>query len=395
LTRSRASRPAGVATAVTAGVRSPTVSVRRVVSQGALESTGAGEQLRHIKLILHTLTEELRGVRRISRLSLRRLHKEVESAKLLSMLLPRMECEGGLGNRQVRGSDINAKLVGRHDDLVDESDEVSDDAFSVRQYVSKGSSLPIRQYVSKSLDTQANYDFKRHDRVAAVLRDVNKSAFEVYGLHIALRLQLGRIIMYRKKKDRTLQTRTTRLEARLIALRTYDEILYSGTYLSSAARVRKKLTGIEHQSPVQRFLVRSPDPGAQLLGRTSRRAADSHMLRVHYRRNRMSRRTASRATRLRFVTRRAVRYHTSVAQTLSPRPVRKVQANWQRRQARSWRRVQSLAKKDNNSGRTGLVQTVSSWLDGSPVATKAASPVAAQRRRRPFGSRAFGSGEEE
>ncbi|KAF1918358.1 hypothetical protein BDU57DRAFT_196272 [Ampelomyces quisqualis] len=404
-TRSFRQSPASQPAAVEIKDRSVEVYVRRVASQGALESTRAREQLHHIMDALYNLTEELRDVRRILRLSQRRLYKEVGLTRSLSPYLSQIGDEGDFKVQKVQTSVQSGDLAGCHDVPVKESENLSGKAVSIRQYVSKTSSLrirqyvsktssfPIQQFVSKASELRAYYDLQRRDRVARIIHIANKSAFEVYGLHIALRLQLGRVILFGKKQDRSPKVTIKRLEACLITLRAFGEVLYSGTTLSSAARVRKKLTGIELQTPIQRFLVRSIDPGAQLRGRTSRYAADARTLRVHYRRNRTSRKTVSRPVHLRFAMRRAIRYHTSAPRTLPPRPVQKLRANWQRREARSWRRVRSLAKKESNS-RLGLVQTVSSWLGGSPVTTKAAAPVAARRRRRtPYGSRAFGSGE--
>jgi regulator of extracellular matrix RemA (YlzA/DUF370 family) len=251
------------------------------------------------------------------------------------------------------------------------------------------------------------------DRLAWFTHAANKSAFEVYGMHTALRLRLGKMIIYRQKRlvDRT-QSHQNKLgihllETRLIKLRTYDEVLFSTQPGQTPQQICKGLEEIELQNHVQRALMLNTRTGGRLRGHrlldnAKRRTMSNDIvphnsddqLKIRYRRakgcdpatpmNRNSRNEPQHTFRYMPV-------HRIRAMTWRPRPTRQVTSE-QRQRSSPQDRILSPTEK-RKSDKRKLVDTVGSWLGGGREDGAAASDAKPSGRRRPFGSRAFGDEE--
>jgi hypothetical protein len=237
---------------------------------------------------------------------------------------------------------------------------------------------------------------KHIDQLQMFTHAANHRAFEVYGLHIALRLRLGKMILYRQKRqngDRQSKMAFGRLETRLLELRAYDEELFSGASVTSSQQTRERLAQLELQNEVQRSLVLSTQFGEQLRGTrplvkwrhrktknetNPRHTTNTPALYIRYRRNR-GRTTVSPVYRKpRRISLHSIRYHDA---RLKQRPVPRTE------RARPRRSAQVAAEK-KESDRSKLLDTVSSWLEGGEAATPSKEVEVA---RRPFGSKAFES----
>jgi hypothetical protein len=210
------------------------------------------------------------------------------------------------------------------------------------------------------------------DLLESFLRAAKYSAFDVYGLHIALRLRLGKMILYRQKRSHRSNMAFGRLETRLADLRAYDEVLFSNASPTSPQQIRERLTELELQNEAQRSLIRSTQLGAQLRvrrPRQRRRRAPP----ISFRRSREHKSVAPVRrlwTRIPY----SIRYHES-------RRIRKrVQRTGRARPRRS-------AVEKRKADRLKLLETVSSWLGGGEAET----PKKEEGAKRVFGARAFGS----
>jgi hypothetical protein len=251
------------------------------------------------------------------------------------------------------------------------------------------------------------------DRLAWFTHAANKSAFEVYGMHTALRLRLGKMIIYRQKRlvDRT-QGHQNKLgihllETRLTKLRTYDEVLFSTQPGQTPQQICKGLEEIELQNHTQRALLLSTQTGGRLHGRRLldnaelRNSSNDVMAhntedppRIRYRRAKgrdpaipMNRNPRNQPQH----TFRYMSVHRIRAMTWRPRPTRQVtsgQSQWFSPQSR----ILSATEK-RKSDKRKLVDTVGSWLGSGVEDGTAASDAKPGGRRRPFGSRAFGDEE--
>jgi hypothetical protein len=344
------------------------IRIRRVVAKGTLDVRLANDRFYHMDKMVRDLTEEHKIVMASIRQRQRLLRKERRTSRLLPRT-PRIH------------RFVTEKRIERRQSLKEKTEpEVPRKIFqiSIRPFVAE-------PYEMASFSTSVSKGISK--RVEQFIQTANKSAFEAYGLHIALRLRLGKMIKHRTKRDRQRKMAVGRLETRLIELRTYDEVLYSSTSVHSATRVRKKLRMLELQNQLQRSLVLSTQSGAKLRGRiprssrkdsgtsdnaSARQREERPTLRIRYRRNQGRKmvlpsfrwRRIPRYTirRLRCGPRHTIRRHLSYSRRVSQRP----------RGPRE---------------RTKLVQTVSFWLGDTP----AKSAKAAQPARRPFGSRALES----
>jgi hypothetical protein len=79
----------------------------------------------------------------------------------------------------------------------------------------------------------------------------NNSAGAIYSLHVALRLRIGKMIFERRKKRLGIR----RLEARLLELRAFDQVLFRNSPQWWQQRIRARLRKRELTNPVQRSLA--------------------------------------------------------------------------------------------------------------------------------------------
>ena len=93
----------------------------------------------------------------------------------------------------------------------------------------------------------------------------NKSAIDVYGLNIALRLRIGKMIFYRHKGGRE-NLGVRHLESRLIELRSYDEVLFCNRPDITPYQIIGRLKEIELRNYMQTLL----DLNTQFVSRGSR-----------------------------------------------------------------------------------------------------------------------------
>jgi hypothetical protein len=217
------------------------------------------------------------------------------------------------------------------------------------------------------------------DQLESFMRAARYCAFDVYGLHVALRLRLGKMILYRQKRSHRSKMAFGRLETRLADLRAYDEVLFSIGSVTSRQQIRERLDELEQQNEVQRSLIRSTQLGAQLRARRRRQGRRNKNARhttppISFRRSREHksilpvRRLPTRVTY-------SIRYHDS-------RRNRKLAQRTER--ARPRRSAVEKKKAD----KLKLLDTVSSWLGGGEAQI---SKKEAEGAKRVFGARTSGS----
>jgi hypothetical protein len=239
----------------------------------------------------------------------------------------------------------------------------------VRRFVA----VPQHKLLQTKNNTQAIQEelqrtLRHLDRLAHHTSAANKSAEQVYGIHIALRLRLGKMILYRQKRGVTV----LRLESHLLALRTYDGML-SAT--PETQPVRATLSEAEMRNPVQRTLGRI---------RAERRVEDGSV-QIRYRRTRLSSRAPRRNRVVRYTALHRLRVKTHLSRASEKRRTR----------VRPKPRVTSLAQK-KRSAKMALVDEVGAWLgggkgekDGMALLEQTAKRQSGGRRRA-FGSRSGG-----
>jgi hypothetical protein len=221
------------------------------------------------------------------------------------------------------------------------------------------------------------------DRLESCMRAARHSAFDVYGLHVALRLRLGKMILYRQKRSHRSKMAFGRLERRLLELRAFDEVLFSNESTTSPQQIRQSLTQLELKNEVQRSLVRRMQLGSQLRrriplakqGHRKNREARPAALPIRYCRIREHKFVAP-VRRLPGRIPYSIRYHES-RHDRKPAP----------RTERARPRRSAVEKK--KSDKLKLLDTVSSWLGGgeAEIPEKEVEGV-----KRVFGGRAFGRG---
>lgn len=219
----------------------------------------------------------------------------------------------------------------------------------------------------------------------------NTRAFEIYGLHVTLRLRLGKMIMRRRRPDAQRW-----LATHLIELRCYNEDLYYRKRAQPKQQIARKLLALELRNAFQRTKVLPRVPSAMPLieqrkGLKPKRNAISHRkLSVRYRRlRRSSTVTLPTSTPMRM-RRQIIRQHLSETRRLLP--IRHLavgpRARMMRSSASKTKRVS--IRSAPRSKRDDLVDLASVWL-GDEVA--AAAPATSSPRR-PFGSRALSEGQQ-
>jgi hypothetical protein len=260
----------------------------------------------------------------------------------------------------------------------------------------RGAEVPVRDRTAifrvKVDRSQANISeieedlrqaLKHVDQLPAFTYAANHCAFDVYGLHVALRLRLGKMILYRQKRQlgsRRKKMAFGGLETRLLQLRAYDQVLFSKASVTSP-QIRNRLTQLELQNQVQRSLVLRTQFGSQLCERQRlakrrihkakddidpRHTTNTPAIRIRFRRNR-ERRTISEVHEepRRVSSRHPIRFHDSKSEL----PARTAQV-----------------PEPKKSDRYKLWDTVSSWLEGGEIEIPDSTVEPA---RRPFGSRAL------
>jgi hypothetical protein len=254
--------------------------------------------------------------------------------------------------------------------------------------VVRRSTAILRTKVDKSKATISNMQeelrkaLRYIDQLESFMRTAKYCAFDVYGLHVALRLRLGKMILYRQKRSHRSKMAFGRLETRLADLRAYDEVLFSDGSVTSRQQIRERLTQQEQQNEVQRSLIRSTQLGAQLRARRPRQG----------RRNKNARRTAPP------ISFRRSREHKSIVpvRRLPTRVTYSIRYHESRRNRRPAQRTERArprrsAVEKKKAVKLKLLETVSSWLDGGEAET---SKKEAEGAKRVFGARAFGSEKE-
>jgi hypothetical protein len=239
----------------------------------------------------------------------------------------------------------------------------------------------IQEYLRKAL---------RHvDQLRAFTYAANHCAFDVYGLHVALRLRLGKMILYRQKRQvgfRRSKMAFGGLETRLLQLRAYDQVLFSYASVTSP-QVHQKLTQLELQNEVQRSLVLRSQFGSQLRERRRltkqrirktkdetdpRHTANTPALRIRYRRNRERKTVSEVYGEPRRISSLHIRFHDSKSEL----PIQTAQ----------------ISSEPKKSERYKLWDTVSAWLEGGGIELP---DTTVEQTNRPFGSRALANNDGE
>jgi hypothetical protein len=255
------------------------------------------------------------------------------------------------------------------------------------------------------------------DRLAWYTHAANKSAFEVYGIHIALRLRLGKMIVYRWKRlvhrtgNHENKLGTQRLEMRLVKLRAYNNVLFSTRPGRTPQEIFEELGNIEMQNQVQRALVLSTRIGGRLRGRRllekrkHRKSSNEGnvldaegQLKIRYRRVRNHEVASPKDHKSRSKSQGVVRYMPlHRLRTVTWRPSRRADRTTSDSRTRFRPKSRELtAAEKRKKEKKLLVDAVGSWLGGGAVDNGAAMPDGKTGgRKRPFGSRAVGKDDEE
>jgi hypothetical protein len=117
--------------------------------------------------------------------------------------------------------------------------------------------------ISKSVNAIRNTLFRLVSlfRYWHVIHSTNALAFQAYGLHVALRIRIGRMIFTRQRSHKKHTIR--RLESRLLALRAYDGVLFYNKPDWTSEYVKQKLQDLEMRSLTQRALVVNTQVGVE------------------------------------------------------------------------------------------------------------------------------------
>jgi hypothetical protein len=342
--------------------------IRKVVAGGTLILKSVKDRFYHMDDVVRNLTEDYRAI--VSSIRQRQRLNQGEHR------ISRLSSETGSVEGEKSEPDPTALQIRRFvvEDQSDRRQPLKETRAS--EIPEEVSHVPIRSFVAESYNKVASK--KISGRLENFIQAANNSAFETYGLHIALRLRLGKMINHRTKRDRKRRMVVGQLETHLIELRAYNEVLYSSTSVQSASRVHNKLMMLELRNQVQRSLVLSTQSGSKLRGRTfrsnrtnkitcnntaSKQTEERPHLRIRYRRNQRRNTISPYFSKPKRVLRHTIRRHLSYSRRVSQRPHKAI-------------------------ARRKLAQTVSFWLGEPPAkSAKVAQPVS----RRPFGSNALES----
>lgn len=310
--------------------------VRKITAKGTPESRLASEKLYHIEAVVKDLVNEHRL---ISRNNVQRLSRDLPAPI-----------------RRVTGADPVHRLV-------------------------MNDSAPVARRVTSTRAVLSN-------EITRLSNAAKLSAFEVYGIHLALRLRLGKMIVHRRRTGTQ-----NRLATHLVELRHYNEDLYYRTSVQSTNRIAQKLLDLELRNTFQRTFVLPRVPSTLPLDQrhkkvdAARPAAKHRKLPIRYHRLRKQSTDTSEISNPRRRRTQIVRRHLS-----KPLPIHRQisypQARLIRSSASTSRPVSS--RPASKRQKADLVESVSSWLgdeSDTPSSVKS-SP------RRLFGSKALSSDEQ-
>ncbi|EAT81992.2 hypothetical protein SNOG_10598 [Parastagonospora nodorum SN15] len=99
------------------------------------------------------------------------------------------------------------------------------------------------------------------DQLEWIIRAANKNAFQIYSIHLTLRLRLLTMVRSRQRRaDRPgrapFYMHIPLLEAHIAQLQAFDEVLFAPGTNTTSEQIRKSLSEQVHQHPVQQYLTR-------------------------------------------------------------------------------------------------------------------------------------------
>ncbi|KAH3913525.1 hypothetical protein HBH56_104120 [Parastagonospora nodorum] len=235
------------------------------------------------------------------------------------------------------------------------------------------------------------------DQLEWIIRAANKNAFQIYSIHLTLRLRLLTMVRSRQRRaDRPgrapFYMHIPLLEAHIAQLQAFDEVLFAPGTNTTSEQIRKSLSEQVHQHPVQQYLTRRAWlQTARNITNASQQASSKLKIRHHLTYAGESKARRSPQPKIRFQRlRQRPANRARIRRHYASRLRVKKYASIRPRQRNSSRR--RISTPPHKRAKKELLQTVSSWLGGATSVSKMAGAATRAGRSRPFGSKVFGSG---